>query len=208
MLVLIGRRRPKRQCLWLVVTWRARWCHWASPRRWTSLGCGAPPCHCRRWASYCLAVSWDYNVGNWIVYQEYLYYSVLTYWPVWKAKGEKLETGWSEEQLPVLLAEIIVAGDLVAELEDDVNGGGEEAVELWDPGGLHCDQPLLGLELLLLQLHVLQHTVCQVAARCLQIRCDNFPQCLGVSRLMVNCDQLLDLDSRQLNNILSPIWEC
>ena len=74
MLVLIGRRRPKRQCLWLVVTWRARWCRWASPRRWTSLGCGAPPCHCRRWASYCLAVSWDYNVGNWIVYQEYLYY--------------------------------------------------------------------------------------------------------------------------------------
>ena len=58
---------------------------------------------------------------------------------MWKAKGEKLETGWSEEQLPVLLAEIIVAGDLVAELEDDVNGGGEEAVELWDPGGLHRD---------------------------------------------------------------------
>ena len=135
-----------------------------------------------------------------------MFYNILTDGPVWKAKGEKLETGWSEEQLPVLLAEIVVAGDLVAELEDDVDGGGEEAVELWDPGRLHRDQPLLGLELLLLQLHVLQHTVCQVAARCLQVwqlstvfgRVSSHGQQWSASRY----------DYWQLNNILSPIWEC
>ena len=136
-----------------------------------------------------------------------MFYNILTDGPVWKAKGEKLETGWSEEQLPVLLAEIVVAGDLVAELEDDVDGGGEEAVELWDPGRLHRDQPLLGLELLLLQLHVLQHNLssgCEmVAVQVLQLstvfgRVSSHGQQWSASRY----------DYWQLNNILSPIWEC
>ena len=75
---------------------------------------------------------------------------------MWKAKGEKLKTRGSEEELPVLFAEIIVAGDLVAELTDHVNGGGQQVVELGDASSLHRDQAILGLQLLLLHLDILQ----------------------------------------------------
>ena len=77
-------------------------------------------------------------------------------WPVWKAEGEKLKTRGSEEELSVLFAEVIVARDLVAELTDHVNGGGQQVVELGDASSLHRDQPVLGLQLLLLHLYILK----------------------------------------------------
>ena len=77
-------------------------------------------------------------------------------WPVWKPEGEKLKTGGSEEQLPVLSAQVTVAGDLVAKLADHVNRGGEQVVELGDAGGLHRDQPVLGVKLFLLDLDILK----------------------------------------------------
>ena len=76
--------------------------------------------------------------------------------PVWKAESEKLQTCWPEEQLSIFLAEIIVTWDVVTELEDHIDAGGEEVVELGDPGSLHRHQSLLAVHVLLLQLRVLK----------------------------------------------------
>ena len=69
--------------------------------------------------------------------------------PVGQPQGEQLQTRRLEEEVPVLGGQLRDAGDAVAEGADDVNGGGEEVVELRDLGSLVLHQPGLGLHLLL-----------------------------------------------------------
>ena len=76
--------------------------------------------------------------------------------PVGQPQGEQLQTGGLEEEVPVLGGQLRDAGDAVAEGADDVNGGGEEVVELRDLGRLVLHEPGLGLHLLLWYLDVLK----------------------------------------------------
>ena len=50
--------------------------------------------------------------------------------PVGQAEGEELEAGWLEEEVPVPLHQVAVAGDPLTEPPDHVDGGGEDGVEL------------------------------------------------------------------------------
>ena len=61
-----------------------------------------------------------------------------------------------EEKLTILLAEVVEAGDPITELVDDIDGGGEEGVELGDAGRLPGHHPGLAVQLLLGQVRVLQ----------------------------------------------------
>ena len=76
--------------------------------------------------------------------------------PVRQPEGEQLETGGAEEKVPVLPAQLAPARDALAEPVDHINAGGENVVELGDPGRLQRDQPALALLLLLSQLSILQ----------------------------------------------------
>ena len=55
-----------------------------------------------------------------------------------------------------MLAEVVEARDPITELVDDVDGGGEEGVELGDAGCLPGHHPRLAVQLLLGQVRVLQ----------------------------------------------------
>ena len=55
--------------------------------------------------------------------------------PVGKPECKKLKAGRLEQQVPVLVGEVGYPGDPVTEVSYDVDGGGEEVVEL---GDLHC----------------------------------------------------------------------
>ena len=61
-----------------------------------------------------------------------------------------------KEKLAILFAEVVEAGDPITELVDDVDGGGEERVELGDAGSLPGNHPRLAVQLLLGQVRVLQ----------------------------------------------------
>ena len=63
-----------------------------------------------------------------------------------------------KEKLTILLAEVVEAGDPITELVDDVDGGGEEGVELGDAGCLPGHHPRLAVKLLLGQVRVLKQT--------------------------------------------------
>ena len=63
-----------------------------------------------------------------------------------------------KEKLTILLAEVVEAGDPITELVDDVNGGGEEGVELGDAGCLPGHHPCLAVKLLLGQVSILKQT--------------------------------------------------
>ena len=52
--------------------------------------------------------------------------------PVGKSECKKLKAGRLEQQVPVLVGEVGYPGDSVAEVSDDVDGGGEQVVELSD----------------------------------------------------------------------------
>ena len=58
-----------------------------------------------------------------------------------------------------MLAEVVEAGDPITELVDDIDGGGEEGVELGDAGRLPRHHPRLAVQLLLRKVRVLQHNV-------------------------------------------------
>ena len=55
-----------------------------------------------------------------------------------------------------MLAEVVEARDPITELVDDVNGGGEEGVELGDAGCLPGHHPRLAVQLLFGQVRVLK----------------------------------------------------
>ena len=61
-----------------------------------------------------------------------------------------------KEKLAILFAEVVEARDPITELVDDVDGGGEERVELGDAGSLPGNHPRLAVQLLLGQVRVLQ----------------------------------------------------
>ena len=63
-----------------------------------------------------------------------------------------------KEKLAILFAEVVEAGDPITELVDDVDGGGEERVELGDAGSLPGNHPRLAVQLLLGQVRVLQQS--------------------------------------------------
>ena len=64
-----------------------------------------------------------------------------------------------KEKLAILFAEVVEAGDPITELVDDVDGGGEERVELGDAGSLPGNHPRLAVQLLLGQVRVLQQSL-------------------------------------------------
>ena len=55
-----------------------------------------------------------------------------------------------------MLAEVVEAGDPITELVDDIDGGGEEGVELGDAGRLPRHHPRLAIQLLLRKVRILQ----------------------------------------------------
>ena len=61
-----------------------------------------------------------------------------------------------KEKLAILFAEVVEAGDPITELVDDVDGGGEEGVELGDAGCLPGHHPCLAVQLLFGQVRVLK----------------------------------------------------
>ena len=55
-----------------------------------------------------------------------------------------------------MLAEVVEARDPITELVDDVDGGGEEGVELGDAGRLAGHHPGLAVQLVLRQVRILR----------------------------------------------------
>ena len=71
--------------------------------------------------------------------------------PVGQPEGEELQTRGLEQEVAVLCPQLRHAGDPLSEGADDVNGAGQEVVELRDLCRLVLHQPGLGLQLLLLR---------------------------------------------------------
>ena len=76
--------------------------------------------------------------------------------PVGQPEGEELQTRGLEQEVAVLCSQLSHARDPLCEGADDINGAGQEVVELRDLRRLVLHQPWLGLQLLLRYLNVLQ----------------------------------------------------
>ena len=68
--------------------------------------------------------------------------------PVGKPECKKLKAGRLEQQVPVLVGEVGYPGDSVAEVSYDVDGGGEQVVELGDLHRLVLHEARFGLKVL------------------------------------------------------------
>ena len=76
--------------------------------------------------------------------------------PVGQPEGEELQTRGLEQEVAVLCSQLSHSRDPLCEGADDINGAGQEVVELRDLRRLVLHQPWLGLQLLLRYLNVLQ----------------------------------------------------
>ena len=84
--------------------------------------------------------------------------------PVGEAESEQFQTGGPEQEFPVFLAEVGEPGDFVTKRENDINGGGEQIVELGDPAGLHSNQSFFRVKILLINLNILQQIIIIMAS--------------------------------------------
>ena len=105
--------------------------------------------------------------------------------PVGQAEGEQLKTGRLEEEVAVLVGEVGDAGDPVAEVPDDVDGGGEQVVELGDLHSLVLHQARLGLQLLLTHLDKLKRGQFCIPQKFLQFHPNSVEKSQFLSLLLV-----------------------